>query len=698
MYQSIPKQSSGIVFLFGATIFAGAFLLFQVQPVIAKFILPWFGGTPAVWTTCMMFFQIFLLLGYLYAHILSTYLPVKSQVIVHIILLVCALILLPIVPAESWKPETADNPTMRIIFLLTATLGLPYLVLSSTSPLIQRWFSLTHDNSSPYRLYALSNAGSFLALVSYPFIVEPLLSRNTQAVFWSWMMGGFVIVCAGCAFVMWQYRGEKSVETSSQTRNSEPDVIPARSRVLWLVLPAIASLLLLSVTNKLCQDIAVVPFLWILPLMLYLLSFIICFDRQAWYSRVLFGSLFVVSCAVISMIPFWKGDPPLLLSMVAYPVLLFAACMICHGELYRLKPASEKTTAYYLTISLGGAIGGIAVVVVAPVLFTDYTELVIGVLLCAMMFLVILYTDNKSGLAAGKPRWAWVFMIALVVLFTVIQQNARARSEMFSISKVRNFYGILKVAEYGKEQPRFMHRTMRHGVILHGLQYLDPQLRTLPTAYFTEKSGVGYCMRFYPNFGPRKVGIIGLGVGTLVAWGRAGDTLRAYEINPAVKDLADQYFTYLSQSPSVVSVTLGDARLSLEREPSQQFDILILDAFNSDSPPVHLLTKEALDIYRRHLKPDGVIAFNITCKYLNFFPVIAKLAEHEGMRWAYIHDPNTEDEFYRSSSTWMLLSNNKGLLDNSEVRGVSTIPQFPYKDFPLWTDDHTSLYPILVWK
>jgi hypothetical protein len=677
--------------LFGATIFVGAFLLFLIQPLMAKYILPWYGGSPAVWTTCMLFFQSFLLLGYVYAHWLTSRLTVRTQAAVHLTLLAIALFFLPVVPAEHWKPAGSAQPVAGILAMLAVCLGLPYALLAATSPLLQRWFTVIAPGRVPYRFFALSNVGSFLALLAYPFLAEPLLSRSTQAVVWSWGMGVYALLCVACLAFAYRSRGAAVPLTAASA------AVPWRERWLWLALPATASVLLLAVTNKLCQDVAVVPFLWVTPLLIYLLSFVLCFDRPAWYSRPAFGALFLLACAAVSVLPFWRGDAPVALSMAAYAALLFAGCMLCHGELYRRRPSVEGLTMYYLTIAAGGALGGVAVVIVAPALFSDYAELTIGTLLCAFFFLFVLYREPKGRLSRGRPRWAWALLCLAFAAYAIVQQGVRSRERQFTIANSRNFYGTLKVAEYDATRPADIHRTMRHGAILHGLQYLAPRFQPLPTAYYTEKSGVGYCLRYYPSSGRRKIGIVGLGVGTLAAWGAEGDTVRFYEINPAVTELAATHFTYLKRSPAVIDIVEGDARLSLEGEEAQMFDILILDAFNSDSPPVHLLTREAFAIYRRHLKPGGAIAINMTCKYLNFFPVVARMAEECGFRWAYIFDPNTEDAFYRSSSTWMVLSENEGLMGNSEFLKVCSRPRMAYRSSPVWTDDYAPLASILAW-
>ncbi|HEX2099328.1 MAG TPA: hypothetical protein VHF69_01625, partial [Candidatus Synoicihabitans sp.] len=365
------------MWLYAITVFTGAFLLFQVQPLIGKFILPWFGGSPGVWTACLLFFQTLLLGGYAYAHVLTSKFAPTRQAVIHLGLLVVALAFVPIAPAEAWKPGPAEDPTGRILLLLAATIGLPYFVLSATGPLLQRWFSQTHAGVSPYRLYALSNVGSLLALLSYPFLVEPWLTRHQQAWLWSAGLILFVGVCGSCA---WRLRrlaraGRVAAATVETARAERPT--PA-AQALWITLPAVASILLLAVTNKLCQDVAVIPFLWILPLALYLISFILCFDHPRWYRRGLFATLVTLAIGVVCYLLFEGNGAPLEQQVIGYLVLLFTACMLCHGELYRLKPAPAYLTRYFLAIAAGGAAGGLFVGLAAPYLFSQYWELHVG--------------------------------------------------------------------------------------------------------------------------------------------------------------------------------------------------------------------------------------------------------------------------------------------------------------------------------
>lgn len=751
---------------FALTIFTGAFLLFQVQPLIGKFILPWFGGGPGVWTTCLLFFQTLLLGGYAYAHFSSTRLKPKQQVIVHALLLVLSLVLLPIAPSESWKVHaTGGDPNLRILLLLAATIGLPYFVLSSTGPLMQQWFSQTNPGVSPYRLYALSNVGSLLALLSYPAFFEVKFTRQAQAWMWSGGLVLFVIFCGYCAWRLWKRAKAAEGIAPAPTADAGGTVgmegpTPGVDKLLWVSLPAIASVLLLATTNKLSQEIAVIPFLWVLPLSLYLLTFIICFDHARWYNRWVFIPLLVVSMAVVATLLPAGTDAPMRLQIVGYCVALFVACMVCHGELYRLKPPPQRLTAYYLLISAGGAIGGFFVAIVAPAIFDDYRELQLGLwllsygvgVLCyrhrsrdfvfaagvgALLMLVTLPLlrskfDDSSGVSAEfadffkdhwlyiavtaalflvcvidlrrkrliaewEPRTGWFLMFLCVGIGAVFVKQWVARSETPVLSASRNFYGTLKVYDYNAGDAEDNYHLLLHGATTHGLQFTDPKKAVMPTSYYADSSGVGRAIRSLPE-GPRRIGLVGLGTGTLAVYARPGDTMRIYEINPEVEKLARSQFKYLEYCPGKVEIAMGDARLVMEQEVAekrtQNFDLLALDAFSSDAIPVHLLTKEAFEIYLKQIKPDGVIAVHISNRYLNLRPVVEKLAEHFGLQCVTISDDN-EPEWWVYATTWMVLSKNKAIMDNEDIRGAADEPEPANRNFPLWTDDFASLYAIM---
>lgn len=752
---------------YALTIFTGAFLLFQVQPLIGKYILPWFGGGPGVWTTCLLFFQTLLLGGYAYAHCSSRWLKPRAQAVVHLLLLAGALAMLPVTPADAWKPRGDENPTLHILLLLTVCLGLPYFVLSSTGPLMQHWFTRTNPGVSPYRLYALSNAGSLLALVSYPFFVETHFTRQTQAASWAWGFGAYALVAAVCAGKLWKAKlGDDATGAPDGAAEGAINLRPSPfTQLLWLLLPACASVLLLATTNKVCQDVAVIPFLWVLPLALYLLSFIICFDSPRWYVRPPFALALAAGLAGVAWMLFQDVDTPLRLQVSVYVAGLFACCMVCHGELYRLRPDPRQLTGFYLMIAAGGALGGLLVAVVAPLVFTDYHELHWGLAGCGLLFLVVcareitgdnlrawrwmallltlavfvaldralawqtrdqamlnpgqllavrvgmwgaLAVISMAGLARGwfRPFRAWRLLACIwlaagwVALTGTLWVQARGTDRNI-IARSRNFYGTLKLCEYRRNDPENHYLLLQHGRITHGLQLVDSGRSRWPVSYYCDTSGVALAIKALP-VGARHIGVVGLGAGTLAAHGRAGDTVRFYEINPQVHQLALTRFTYLSNSPANVEIAMGDARLSLERESPQQFDLLALDAFSSDSIPVHLLTREAFELYNRHLKSGGVIAVHISNRYLDLEPVVANLARHFQYELAIINyeedEGDDEDDpagqWWAYASTWALLTRNHALVNHPDILAVTSAMPAEPRAIPLWTDDFVSLYQV----
>lgn len=683
------------MFAFSLTIFWGACLLFLVQPLIARFILPWFGGGPAVWTTCMLFFQVLLLGGYAYAHYSISRLTPRRQVITHLCLLALAVALLPITPGDQWKPADGTHAAGHILLLLLACLGLPYLVLSATGPLLQAWFSKANPGVSPYRLYALSNIGSLLALLIYPFVLEPQLARQAQANWWSVGLALYAGLAGWCGYKVWQSAGAdtKSVATD------DTEAVPSTSRkLLWFALPACGVMLLLAITNKLCQDIAVVPFLWVLPLSLYLLSFIISFDSPRWYHRAFWLPLLAALLGGVMYNLYTAESHPNITPLASlYLGTMFVACMVCHGEVFRLRPGANRLTGYYLSISAGGAAGGLFVALVAPFVFPDYFELHLALFLTAALVILVLRQDLSLPFQQGKARWAWAIPFLALAALGYGLADVATTSLRGAVSVTRGFYGVLKVTEAEKGDPARHHLTLQHGATIHGLQYQSAERRTDPTSYYTSTSGIGRLFRTYKPEGGRRVGAVGLGSGTLAAWGRTGDTFRFYEINDDVARLATSTFTYLKDSKAKTELVMGDARLRMEGEKDQQYDVIILDAFSSDAIPVHLLTLEAFAHYQRHLKKGGAIVVHVSNRYLDLHPVVYRIAEKIGFPAITIDDNETtfeDDGFY--GSDWIIMTRNAELLRQPLLHDVTSPPvEFSARVLP-WTDERSDLLRILV--
>jgi hypothetical protein len=696
---TVPSSPGGKL-AYGVAIFASAFLLFEVEPIIAKMILPWFGGVAAVWAVCLLFFQVALLLGYLYAHWLTTRSHARAQGRIHAALLLVGLLAMRIVPRESWKPTGPEHPAPRIFLLLCVTVGLPYFLLSTTSPLLQAWYSKTRASARPYRLYALSNAGSMLALVSYPILIEPWISNSHQAFAWSAGYAGVVLLCAAIALI--PRRKDADVPSVAPPKAR----VPAGLQALWLTLAACSSALLLAVTNHISQNIASVPFLWILPLSLYLLSFILCFDARGWYRRGLFLRLLGIAIGgmAYALAPSFAGLPWKVM-LALFCAGFFVCCMFCHGELERLKPAPEHLTAFYLMVALGGAIGAVFVALVAPRIFSGYYELHVALGLCAILVLVVHYRDPSSRFYGKKWNPAWLVMAGLVAaavvsLFVTAREQAAGTRLM-----VRNFYGVLRVIDarepnvvFRGDRPQWdrdpQFRKLMNGTIDHGLQFLAPARRREPTTYYGPNSGIGVTLRVAREERALRVGAIGLGVGTVATYGRAADHYTFYEINPLVAKVANQEFTFLRDSPAKIDIVLGDARLSLEREEPQEFDVLIVDAFSGDSIPVHLLTREAFGLYFRNLKPDGVLAVHISNQYLNLEPVVAGAASRLGKEAVIVnHEADTSQGVY--PSTWILLGSRQGFLGRPQIEKVGQVLPASAPGGQLWTDNYSSVWRVL---
>jgi MFS family permease/SAM-dependent methyltransferase len=665
---------------YAATIFLSSFLLFLVQPLIARLILPWFGGSAAVWTTCMLFFQALLLAGYAYAHLIEKFSRRRFEALMHSALLVTAVATLPIAPSELWKPTGTEDPVIWILLLLGAAVGLPYFLLAANSPLLQAWFARARPGEDPYRLFAVSNLGSLVALLGYPFLLEPNLGGAGQVTLWSWLFAAFAVLCVAVA---WLTPSDKpsAEESTSAAPLTKGDVL------LWVVLSATGSVLLLAVTNHLTQNVASMPLLWLAPLTLYLLSFILTFDGKGWYRPQWLWSVLLVWLGAMGWLIVdddFEFDLPVQLGI--FLPGLFLGCLFCHGELYRLRPAPSRLTAFYLVVAAGGALGGLLVAVAAPLAFSGYYELGIGLVVLATLAAVFF------GRLGRVPRYASLAVL-LGIAACAAYDGMRYQRDVRVAS--RSFYGVLRVKEYGVNGDESHLRRLVHGAIMHGEQYMHESMRTMLTTYYHQDSGIGGAIRSLGER-PARVGIIGLGVGTIAAYGRPGDVYRFYDIDARVMQVALHEFTYLADSKAKIELALGDARLTLEREPPRNFDVLAVDAFSSDAIPVHLITREALGVYLRHVKPDGIVAFHVSNRFLDLIPVVARLAKEQGAHAVQVRDdPDEEEDYRRSRTDWVLVSRDPAALKRNEIVERGAVEPEERPEWRSWTDDYSNLIQIL---
>jgi hypothetical protein len=611
---------------------------------------------------------------------------------VHVALLAASLLFLPIAPrADLWKPGSSADPLVRILILLTVTVGGPYLLLSSTAPLLQRWFTLGESKQSPWRLYALSNFGSFLALLSYPFAIEPFLRLRTQGWIWS---AAYVLFAAACAWTAWRVRAVGCPETAA-SENAVADARPSIATVLlWLGLSTGGSILLVSTTNQISEDIAVSPFLWVAALAIYLLTFVLAFESDRFYRRTLFAIAAGIAAPVACMLQAASIGLPLRVQLVLYLLVEFVICMLCNGELVRARPSPRYLTAFYLTIAAGGALGGAFVALLAPRVFTEFSEYPIGLAgACLLGFVGWLRTGALSQWTSRNLAVRLPLMALLIGAFTAMVAAA-AGGKQGAVASVRNFYGILRVME--RKDANGPYRELQHGRTRHGMEYLESSKRDWPTSYYGPHSGIAMALNALDQ-PKRRIAVVGLGTGTLAAWGRAGDTFRFYEINPDVEPIARSWFWFLRDSGARTEVVLGDARVQLGRElaagQSQDFDLIAVDAFSSDSIPMHLLTAECADIYRRRLTPEGVLALHISNRVLNLDPVARGMALYLGWRAVQIfsaEDPATGE----SSARWVLMTPNARFLERAGLwrRSSGWSNRAPIT----WTDDFASLWHVLT--
>jgi hypothetical protein len=673
--------------LFASTILLSAFLLFLVQPIIAKQILPWFGGSSAVWITCLVFFQVVLLAGYTYAHVITRF-SLRRQTRLHIVLLLASLLFLPIIPSAALKPTADADAALRIMALLAATIGLPYFLLSTTGPLLQKWVAPQFPEKSVYRLFALSNFGSLIGLLAFPFAVEPFATSATQSMVWSAAYALFVGVCSWSAWKVGRQEGPHIAALEAVSASpGEPATAPrARDYLLWLAFSVLASVMLLASTSHITQNIASVPFLWVLPLSLYLLTFVIAFEGRGgrgWYEQNWW--LFITLLLIVGMaagLSAARGVMDVGLAVPLYTLGMFMAVLFCNGELAHRKPAPQYLTHFYLMVSLGGALGGLFVGLVAPRIFPAYLELPLALALLAGLAVVV----------AWRNKWLVgpAIVASLATLWYAGQYLQFMRDDVVFMQ--RNFYGTLRVREQGSGD--YQVRRLLHGVILHGEQFTISPDRLEPGTYYARTSGVGRAIAAKQAAGPVRIGVVGLGVGTLSAYGRAGDVVRFYELDPDVLALAKSHFGYLNAAPAKLEFAIGDARLSMERELAagtpQKFDVLAIDAFSSDSIPVHLITREAIRLYMQQLAPGGVLAVHISNRFLDLKPVLANIAAAEGLQVRLVSDHPAEPA---SMTDWVLLASTADPF-KAEALAVAE-PIEPTPGFSLWTDQFNNLLDVL---
>lgn len=684
--------------LFATTIFLSAFLLFQVQPIISKYILPWFGGTSAVWTTAMLFFQTFLLLGYAYILLLAKW-SLKKQIVLHAVLvLVITGILLflfgtwkaPILPGIGFKLSDSYSPIVQVLVLLTVSVGLPYFLLSTTSVLLQKWFGMTATTKSPYPLYALSNAASLLALLSYPILIEPFLPLQQQGFLW-----GVGFVAYGVTLVLCCLRMFFAHATTVPKQKATAVVITKRSISIWLFLSATATMMFLAVTTLLTQSVAPIPFLWILPLSIYLLSFILCFSGAHWYWRNVYAYLFAVTAPWLLIFSL-STVPSVWFGIVVCSLALFSACMLCHGELYQRKPAPVYLDRYYVFIALGSVISGVFVGIIAPLVFRGFWEIYIAVYLAFFVAIVALvhykqsfvYRHYRRFFLSEREVYACLgigFPVVVIMLGFVIT----FLSQYKLVGSWRDFYGVVDVKE--RSTPHGKLSVLFHGNIIHGVQYATGPKRYRANSYYGDGTGVRDAIVYAKRKNNISVGVLGLGVGTLAAFGRKGDIYTFYEISQQVVDIAHDKFTYLKDTPAKTEIIVGDGRLAMAKETNpRKFDVIVLDAFSGDAIPVHLLTKEAFELYLTRLNPDGIIAVNITNNYVNLKPLLVQVAHAFDLEYAFIYTPRMADTY---AAEWGLLTRDKAALQSSVIQRTKQHGSYP--SVSLWTDDYSNLFQLL---
>ncbi len=679
--------------LYGLTITVSAVLLFSVEPMVTRALLPQLGGSSAVWISALAFFQVALMLGYAYTTLVagaSVQRPAGWRT--HLVLLLGATLAAFAPVLHAPHSASVQSPQLRLFVLLSTSIGLPFFALSTTAPLLQAWYARREQAAVPYRLFALSNFGSLAALLAYPTVLEPHLALGTQFLLWR---AGFVVYAILAAALTLRMRTAEAAVTPEPPADIQraPHTSASRNtRFLWFALPAVASLQLAAITAHLTQDIASMPLLWVVPLAAYLLSFVLAFELPRLYHRTLILRLLAVLLFALGyLLAQTEANIPIGLSIGFYTTELLLAAWFCHAELFALRPQqAAASTGFYLHIAAGGALGTLAVAVLSPLVTDSNFDLPIAFLLTTGLILLVVWHG-------GWPqRLFWASGPVLGLYLLVVLHTAYTHHALF---RARNFYGALRVKQTQTPPQAFLSRTLYNGNIQHGMQWFSDAFHRTPLTYYAPDSGVGLALQHCCDPArPRRIGVIGLGAGTLAAYGRPGDQIRFYDINPLVLDVAQHLFTYTRDTPASVTLIPGDARLSLAAEPAQNFDVLVIDAFSGDSIPTHLLTREALSLYRRHLAPGGILAFHISNQYLDLAPVLARLADAAQPRLiAREIDSAADRSRGESLASWVLLTERTGFFAEPALAAaahtITTVPAVR-----LWTDEYTSLLPVLRWS
>ncbi len=737
--KATTDRNLSLIFLFAATLFTSASLMFVLQPLFGKILLPLLGGSPAVWNTCMVFYQSILFLGYLYAHYLSTRYSQQRQIQIHTALILVSFLALPLALPENTVPPTDSNPTFWLLWTLFLAIGLPFFVVSTTAPLIQKWFANVghHTSHDPYYLYAASNTGSLIALLSYPFLLEPNIGLANQKSYWS---VGYLILClliAACAFALWKNRQAIEQHEDADAVTDE-NSLSLTTKLHWLALAFVPSSLLLGLTNFISTDIASVPLLWIIPLTLYLLSFVIVFSK--WNDKI---HPLMVKLQPLFLLPFIAyafinpADLPYWAYLILHLIAFFFAVMVCHGELAKLRPHTRHLTTFYLIMSFAGMLGGMFNTFVAPFVFNAVYEYPIMIIAALMLrpgrmnsplpqiiapALLVIAGIIVHATVDNLLRYFDIIVISLIGL-TLLTYLLRTRPVGFALMsgaiiflalglhglsshtlyQERSFFGVLAVREAvltdEQGKPESYHELF-HGTTKHGAQRLAANLSQIPLTYYSRPGPMGQLFKEYDNSDQSwNIGVVGLGAGALTCYAKDQQNWTLYEIDPLVVDIAGNpaYFSYLSQCARNAAMRVGDARLSLEQEPDQHFDLLIMDAFSSDSVPTHLLTKEALELYFKKLKPGGILAFHMTNRHLSLKKVLSINAEALHLA-ALIQEFKPQQDIPLVVATdWVVMAKQAETLEPLRLSRLGNWQKMPlYFDMKPWTDDFTNI--VSIWK